>query len=252
MELRSSRPIPEIALDDLARAAVEASHLRSLAPEVLASLVADATRLSIPAGSTTHREGERSSHFEIVIYGLVRAYVTAPDGRTMTVRYCRPGAIIGAVSLFASSFALPATVQTVTDTELLALRPSVVQRSAERDARVARALLDELSERVLSFIAEISGGSFTTVRQRVSRHLLDLASERQEGSVLVAAVGQQDLADAVGSPREVVVRALRELRQEGAIKTQRGAIVLLDPDRLASEGYGAAGTEVPTSRNRGR
>jgi CRP/FNR family transcriptional regulator, cyclic AMP receptor protein len=251
MELGSSQPVSEITLDDRARAAVEASHLRSLPPDVVARLVADATRLSIPAGSTIHREGERSGHFEIVISGLVRAYVTAPDGRTMTVRYCRPGAIIGAVSLFASSFSLPATVQTVTDTELLALRPSVVRRAAEQDARVGRALLDELSERVLSFIAEIPGGSFTTVRQRVARHLLDLASERQEGSVLVAAIGQQDLADAVGSPREVVVRALRQLRQQGVIETHRGAIVLLDPDRLAGEGYGA-GTDVPIGRNRGR
>lgn len=128
----------------------------------------------------------------------------------------------------------------------------MVQRAAQQDARVARALLDELSERVLSFIAEIPGSSFTTVRQRVTRHLLDLASERQQGSALVAAIGQQDLADAVGTAREVVVRVLRELRQEGVIETQRGAIVLLDPDVLASEGYGAAETDVPIGRNAGR
>jgi CRP/FNR family transcriptional regulator, cyclic AMP receptor protein len=32
---------------------------------------------------------------------------------------------------------------------------------------------------VLSFIAEIPSGAFASVRQRVARHLLDLASETQ-------------------------------------------------------------------------
>jgi Oxidoreductase molybdopterin binding domain/Cyclic nucleotide-binding domain len=135
------------------------------------------------------------------VAGLVRVYVTAPDGRTMTVRCCRPGALIGVVSLFASPFSLPATIQAVTEADLLAFRPSVAQRAAERDAGVARALIDELSERALSFIAEIPGSAFATVRQRVTRHLLDLASESQTGSELVAEIGQQNLADAVGSVR---------------------------------------------------
>lgn len=240
-------------LDDDVRAAIEASHLRSLPPELIARLMADASRLSIPAGSTIHREGDTSAHLELVVSGLVRVYVTARDGRTMTVRYCRPGALLGVVSLFASPFSLPATIQAVTDTNLLAFRPSVVQRAAERDVPVARALLSELSERVLSFIAEIPGSAFATVRQRVARHLLDLASESQRGSELVAAIGQQELADAVGSVREVVVRALRELRQAGLIRTQRNRIVLLDPERLVGEAYaGAAGTNVPLERNHGR
>jgi CRP/FNR family transcriptional regulator, cyclic AMP receptor protein len=240
-------------LDEDARAAIEASHLRSLPSEALARLAVDASRSRLPAGSTIHREGDTSPHLEVVVSGLIRVFVTAPHGRTMTARYCRPGALIGAVSLFASPFLLPATIQAVTDADLLAFRASVVRRAAERDARVARALIDELSERVLSFIAEIPGSAFATVRQRVARHLLDLASEGQTGPELVAAIGQQDLADAVGTVREVVVRALRELRQAGLLETRRDRIVLLDPERLLSEAYaGEAGTKVAVRWNQDR
>jgi CRP/FNR family transcriptional regulator, cyclic AMP receptor protein len=199
-----------------------------------------------------HRQGDSSPHVEVVVSGLVRAYVTAADGRTMTVRYCRPGALIGVVSLFASPFSLPATLQAVTDTELLALRASLVRTAADRDARVARALLDELSERVLSFIAEIPS-AFATVRQRVARHLLDLASESQRGSELRVAIGQQELADSVGTAREVVVRALRELRTEGLLRTGRDGIVLLDAERLAAEASaGPAGATVTGGWNPSR
>ena len=90
----------------------------------------------------------------------------------------------------------------------------------------------------------IPGSAFATVRQRVARHLLDLASARvgpaatpgQEASQeLVARVSQQELADAVGTVREVVVRVLRELRQDRVVRTERDRIVLLEPARLIQE-----------------
>jgi CRP/FNR family transcriptional regulator len=225
-------------------AALAASHLRDLPPQTLAELTAGARRLIVAAGSTLHREGDVAPHLELVMTGVLRVYVSAPDGRTMTVRYCRPGAILGAVSLFAASFALPATIQALVDSEVLALQPATVRRLVDRDPRVATALLRELSERVLSFIAEIPSGAFATVRQRVARHLLDLASEHQRGSELIARVTQQELAEAGGTVREVVVRILRELRAAGVVETRREGIVILAPERLLAETYDEAGTSI--------
>jgi len=206
-------------------------------------LLVGAGRVRIAAGSVTHREGEDAPHLELVIAGVVRVFVTAPDGRTMTIRYCRPGALIGAVSLFAPGFALPATTQALVDAELLRLSPTAARRAAARDVRVAQAFLSELSERVLSFIWEIPGSAFATVRQRVARHLLDMASERvpeppsapRSRSELTVNVSQRELAEAVGTAREVVVRVLRELRQDGVVRTGRDQIVIADPDRLIRE-----------------
>jgi CRP/FNR family transcriptional regulator len=78
----------------------------------------------------------------------------------------------------------------------------------------------------------------------VARHLLDLASARvgeaptsshRAGQKLIVQVSQQDLANAVGTVREVVVRVLRELRQDGLVRTERDRIVLLEPARLIQE-----------------
>ncbi len=219
---------------------------------MIEALAVDASRLLVPGGALLHRQGTTAPHLEIVVSGLLRVYVSTPDGRTMSVRYCRHGALVGVVSLFASSFSLPATIQAVTDTDLLALRASVVRRAAERDPRVARALLDELSERVLAFIAEIPS-AFASVRQRVARHLIDLASDSERDSGLRVRIGQQELADAVGTAREVVVRALRDLREEGVLQTGRHGIVILDPERLAAEAYAAsAGADVTRDWNLGR
>lgn len=214
------------------------SNLRELRGAVLDELLTGAHRVKIPAGGLMHREGESARHLYLVLSGVVRVFVASPDGRTMTVRYCRPGSLIGAMSLFSSEFAMPGTTQALLDAELLKMDPHVVAGLAERDVRVARAFLNELSERAWSFIQEIPGSTFATVRQRVARHLLDLASEqgsdRGKGNLIVA-VTQQELADAVGTVREVVVRVLRGLRQEGVVRTERDRIVLTDPARLIDE-----------------
>jgi CRP/FNR family transcriptional regulator len=227
------------------RAAVMKSHLHPLTTEVLESLMAGAVRSTIHAGSVTHREGEPAPNLELVISGVVRVFVTAPDGRTMTVRYCRPGALIGAVSLFATSFTMPAAAQALVDAELLKMSPVIVRYVVARDTRVAQAFLSELSERVVSFVDEIPGNTFATIRQRVARHLLDLAAQRGQGrhtgTDIVVPVSQRELADAVGTVREVVVRVLRELRNEGVVRTERDQIVILDPARLVpSKGWNAS------------
>lgn len=229
-------------MDARLRAAVAGSHLRDLPPGVLEKLLDGAGRASVPRGSVTHWEGDHTPHLELVVTGVIRVFVTAPDGRTMTIRYCRPGALLGAMSLFAAGFAMPASTQALLDVELLRISPAMA-RDMVGDPPVAHMLLRELSERARSFVHEIPGGAFATVRQRVARHLLDLASERvRRGAAedssdrdLVVPVSQQELAEAVGTVREVVVRVLRELREDGLVRTERGRIILLDPVRLIRE-----------------
>ena len=191
-----------------------------------------------PARSHTGRSTE-DQYLELVITGVIRVFVTAPDGRTMTIRYCRSGELLGAMSLFSDEFAEPATKQALVDTQLLMISPAKVRALAQRDLRVAGALLVELSERARAFVNEIPGTAFATVRQRVARQLLDLASTHQNDSdpsgELAVRITQQDLAAAVGTVREVVVRALRQLRDAGAVRTERDRIVLLDPAQLTEE-----------------
>jgi CRP/FNR family transcriptional regulator len=153
----------------------------------------------------------------------------------MTVRYARPGALLGVATLYAP-VARRFGIQALSDSELLAFRPAIVRASADRDPQVARALLTETSERVMSFVAEFSGQAFANVRQRIARHLLDLALDHQRPGELLAPISQQELADAVGTVREVVVRVLRELREVGVVQTGRDGIIIRDPERLSGIG----------------
>jgi len=54
----------------------------------------------------------------------------------------------------------------------------------------------------------------------------------------VARTNQEELAGAVGTVREIVVRILRDFRDRDLVRTGRGEVELLDPVRLDAQTYG--------------
>ena len=217
------------ALDQAARKALEASFLSAFPADALDELLADAIRLDIPAGGVPYRESDLP-RAGLVVSGLVRVYMTSREGRQVTVRYARPGEMLGVPALVGGP--VPVNVQAVTDATLLALSTRTLIKLAKKNASIAWALAQETSERLYALLEELAGNTFSTVRERTARHLLDLAAERQHDRALIVPATQQEIADAVGSVREVVARALHQLAVEGLVKTTSEGIVILDPAGL--------------------
>lgn len=111
-----------------------------------------------------------------------------------------------------------------------------VRRIARDTPALAWAFATEAVHRLYDVLEELAGNTFASVRQRVARHLLDLAASHASAQTpLSASVSQQDLANGVGSVREVVARVLSELKAEQLIRTNPGRIDILDPSRLGAE-----------------
>jgi len=119
-----------------------------------------------------------------------------------------------------------------------------VKRAAHNDASVAWVLAEESVHRLYDVLEELAGNAFASVRQCVARHLLDLASSRSPGhGPLTALVSQQDLANSVGSVREVDARVLAELRSQGLVRTSPGRVEILDPVRMSRQLWSRARDE---------
>jgi CRP/FNR family cyclic AMP-dependent transcriptional regulator len=129
-------------------------------------------------------------------------------------------------------------VQALAPSSLFRLDPRTLTAAAHQDARVAWAMAEEVNRRLYDTLQQTAINTFGSVKQRVAGHLLDLASEQQRPhGGLVACVSQQELADAVGSVREVVARVLRELRLAGIVATGPDSVVILDAGRLHGESW---------------
>jgi CRP/FNR family cyclic AMP-dependent transcriptional regulator len=219
--------------------AVARSFLAGFPAELTERLRAEGERADYPAGTTVYRAGD-DPQAGLVVRGLIRVYLSSPEGRQVTVRYARPGDVLGIAVLVGG----PANtgVQTIQPSSVLRISARLLMSAAQSDPRVSLAVAEELNRRLYEVLEQIAVNAFGSVRQRVAAHLLDLASDRQRpNGRLVARVSQQELADAAGSVREVVARALRDLRIAGIVATTSDSVVILDPGRLYAEAGGSAG-----------
>src|SRR5690349_20260328 len=138
-----------------------------------------------------------SEGLALVLQGLARVYMHTSDGRQVTVRYVRAGDLLGAPSVVGGP--APVFVQALVDGAAFFFDVDCVKRVAHHDVALAWALAEESVHRLYDVLEELAGNTFASVRQRVARHLLDLAASRPtSGAPLVASVSQQDLANSVG------------------------------------------------------
>ena len=206
---------------------------RSLPAETIERIAAGGKLIDVLTGATVYTEAE-VERFGIIIRGLLRVYMHTSDGRQVTVRYVRRGGLLGAPALVAGP--APVYVQALTDCTVYFMDVANVKRLAQQDAAVAWVLAEESVHRLYDVLEELAGNTFATVRQRVVRHLFDLAASRPAGDGRLAAlVSQQELADGVGSVREVVARVLHELREASLVRTSPGRVEILDPLKMSHE-----------------
>jgi CRP/FNR family transcriptional regulator len=126
------------------------------------------------------------------------------------------------------------SVQAMTSGSVAAVRVEALRSMLASDPRVTRVCAEELTRHLYLALDDLSEQAFLSVRQCLIRHLLDLAT-LGTGPQLVVRATQQELADAVGTVREVVTRTLRGLRKDGLLETSRDEIILLDPVALHEE-----------------
>jgi CRP/FNR family transcriptional regulator len=219
--------------EDAAVALLRDGAWRSLPVDTVERLAAGGRQVDVPLGVVVYAESD-AERFGVIVRGLLRVYMHTSDGRQVTVRYVRRGGLLGAPALVGGP--APVSVQALTSSAAYFMDVAAVRRLARQDPAVAWALAEESVHRLYDVLEELAGNTFATVRQRVVRHLLDLAASRPASDGRLAAlVSQQELANGVGSVREVVARVLHELRAASLIRTSPGRVEILDPLKMSLE-----------------
>jgi CRP/FNR family transcriptional regulator, cyclic AMP receptor protein len=209
------------------------THWTGLPDSTLKRLLEGSVVRRVPARGTIFGLGDSTPEAGILLGGTARAFIAAADGRQLTVRYARRGALLARRSYLLGGHS-PVAIHAVTEVELLELNAASFLSLVETDPLVARIVLADLSRRLEDVYATAADAGFGTVREKVARHLLALSGDGRDEARLIAPITQQELADGVGTMREVAARALRDLRREGVIATTQGSIEILDSARLAA------------------
>ncbi len=189
---------------------------------------------SFPAGVRVFHEGDHSDACYLVRTGDLRVTREHPDGRAIALATLGPGDIFGELAMLDGE-ARSASVETLTDAELLALPALDVRRLLADHPGISVKLIAALTRRLRETNERVARQSFQTVPSRVAGVLTQLiaeesASEGRHG--ITIRMTQADLAQLAGTSRESVSRFLATLERAGVVRVGRGRVTVVEPRRL--------------------
>ena len=199
---------------------------------------------SFPAGTRVFHEGDSSDACYIVSAGSFRVTREHSDGRAITLATLGPGEIFGELAMLDGD-KRSASAESITDGTLLALPANDVRGLLGRNPEIALKLVAGLVRRLRAANMRLSRQSFQTVPSRVAGILAQLSREGQDGTgdsdgemrEVTIRMNQTDLAQLAGTSRESVSRFLAELERAGVVRSGRGRVTVLQPNKLRNYIY---------------
>jgi len=169
-------------------------------------------------------EGDRADSLYIVLSGRVRVYVSDDQGKEMFLSEAGKGEYFGEMAL--DEGPRSASVITLEPTRFLVVPKDDFAAFLAQSPEFALHLVRKLIRRVRALTHDVKSLALMDVYGRVARMLLDLAVERDGVLVIEDRPTQQEMANRIGSSREMISRILTELAAGGYIEVARDRITI--------------------------
>lgn len=190
----------------------------------LESLGAAAHPVSVAGGTVLFSENAPCQGFPMVLEGEVKVSRRSADGRSLELYRVVPGelCLVSSACLFRSQ---PLSAQGITTraTTLLLIPPPVFGQWLG-DPAFRDVVLGLFAERMADLTGLIDAVAFHRLDQRLAAALLGRGQD--------LAITHQQLADELGTVREIVTRLLRRFEREGWVELAREHIRIRDSGAL--------------------
>ncbi|MGE5639435.1 MAG: Crp/Fnr family transcriptional regulator [Clostridia bacterium] len=206
----------------------------ALPPARLAELLAQAQLVRAPKGGILFDARQPCRGFPLVLQGSVRVSKTSASGREILLYRVDPGngcILSGGCLLGHSDYSATGTAEE--DVTLLSLPPALFQQLLVEFEPFRNFVFGMYGERLSEVMELVEEVAFRRLDERLARLLV------QRGPVIAAS--QQQLAEELGSVREIVSRLLRQFESRGWVALGRERVEVRDPRALA--GLGGAGRD---------
>ena len=192
----------------------------------LAELLAQAQLVRAPKGGILFDARQPCRGFPHVLEGSVRVSKTSPGGREILLYRVEPGngcILSGGCLLGHSDYSAAGIAEE--DVTLLSLPPALFQQLLLEFEPFRNFVFGMYGERLSEVMELVEEVAFRRLDERLARLLV------QRGPVIAAS--QQQLAEELGSVREIVSRLLRQFESRGWVALGRERVEVRDPRALA-------------------
>ena len=192
---------------------------------LLERLVQNARLVRLPAGQAVCHEGDRCNALPLVLDGSARVFKSGVTGREITLyRLAQGESCVLTASCILSGTPFPASAACENDVEAVVI-PATDVVDWLRDSPVWREFIFGLvAHRLHRIINVIDDVVFLRMDQRLADYLLQQAGA-DDGWILLT---HQQIADDLGTSREVVSRLLKDLEHRNLIEGGRGRLRVVD------------------------
>jgi CRP/FNR family transcriptional regulator len=194
-------------------------------------IIERARPVRVPANTRFLNEGDRCDGFVLVLEGVVRIYQLAKDGRSATLYRVHPGDIcILSLNSLVQKQPFTAFAETESDVSGLGLSDQDFMRAMRVSESFSRHMLGKLVGRYREMMSLVQDTVFNRLDMRLAC-LLGRLFERARSDTLH--ITHQELANELGTSREVISRILKEFERQDCIRLSRGKIHLFSAEGLA-------------------
>jgi CRP/FNR family cyclic AMP-dependent transcriptional regulator len=177
----------------------------------------------------------------LLLEGRVRVYEEAPPDRTVTASVAGAGTVVGVTGLAACPRGLH--IEALVPSLLCFVGREVIEGLLVRNPEVGLRFLHLLAERIVVLERRLTDLAYKDVPARLASQILRLVESEavvtSKGYRIPTHYTHQQLATLIGAKREATTRAIRVLRECGAIEVRRRRIHVVDHEaltRAAEEG----------------
>ncbi len=193
----------------------------SFGEDSLTWLAARSVAQTHPAGQVLFTTGEPSRGLYVIATGRVKIYRTSPSGREQVLHTEGPGHAIAELPLFDGE-PYPATAVTEVESRLVFVPRVEFEALCRDNPDVAQAVIRELGKRLRHLVHVTETLAFRDVAARLAHYLVEIAEQQGhptgEGVEIILTRTREELSFELGTARESVSRAFKQLTQKGIIE----------------------------------
>jgi len=194
------------------------------------AILSRAQKVQLPADQVVFHQGSVCQHFIIVVSGVVKVLGRHANGRELVLyRIENQGTCVLTTSCLLGAEDYPAEGITETGVTAFLLPLSDFQRAIAESEGLRRFIFDSYGERLARLIALVQEIAFERIEKRLARYLIEHVGP---GSVLLRS--HQEIADELGTAREVVSRQLKLFEQKEWVALSRNQVLFLNKGAVKS------------------
>lgn len=188
------------------------------------------SRRTVKKGDILHNDSMDCTGLLLIESGQLRAFILSPEGREITIyRLFDQDICLFSASCIFRSIQFDITITAEKDTKLWIIPAGIYKQIMEQSAPAANYTNEIMASRFSEVMWLIEQVMWKSMDKRTASFLLTESSIEGTNRLTIT---HENIANHLGTHREVVTRMLRYFQREGIVRLFRGAVEITDSAKL--------------------